>query len=145
MDGGIRIVKDAVFLSVNPKVYSLETVYSAAYIFLDRAYIVLDGDPKKKVIVKLIPKTKENLKTMGLEFFNELVNYSDYQRRAEQTRKIRETLIQRALITNDPSTLQVSDEFDEEIECLDDEEFLEDPEGIAIPWEEKYGSKKRKK
>ncbi|MFT4304428.1 MAG: hypothetical protein ACMXYG_07715 [Candidatus Woesearchaeota archaeon] len=37
---------------------------------------------------------------------------------------------------------EINDEIDDEI---DDEinDFLDDPEGIAIPWEEKYGKKKK--
>ena len=34
--------------NINPKVYVLETVYSAAYVFLDRAYILLDGILRRK-------------------------------------------------------------------------------------------------
>ena len=50
-------------------------------------------------------------------------------------------LLQRALITNDASILDNDEEFDELIEGLEDDEDLEDPEGIAVPWEEKYGDK----
>lgn len=146
MSDSIKVIKDSVILSINPKLYPLETVYSAAYVFLDRAYILLDGDPKKEIIVKLRSKTGEDLEKLEGEFFNELINYSDYQKRAEQTKKIREVLLQRALLTNDPSIVQADKEFDEGAEDLeDDEDFLDDPEGIAVPWEEKYGNKKSKK
>lgn len=145
MRDNIEVTKDSVILSINPKLYALETVYSAAYVFLDRAYVLLDGDPKKEIIVKLKSKKKEDLEKLGLEFLNELINYSDYQKRSEQTKKIREILLQRALITNDPSIIQADKEFNDEIEGLDDDEdFLDDPEGIAIPWEEKYGKKSKK-
>ena len=51
-------------------------------------------------------------------------------------------IIQRALFTNDPSII---DEVNSEGKIdLDDEEF-EDPEGIAVPWEEKYGKKSKKR
>ena len=61
MENNIKINEDTVILNINPKLYSLETVYSAAYVFLDRAYILLDGDPKEKIVVKLKPKKEENL------------------------------------------------------------------------------------
>ena len=64
-----------------------------------------------------------------------MINYADYQKRAKETKKIREMIMQRALITNDPSI----------IDDLEDEDWLDDPEGIAIPWEEKYGKKDCKK
>ena len=146
----LDIKDDCVVLYVNPKVYPLEAVYSAAYVFLDRVYVLLDGDPKKEVFVELKPKNKEDLEKLGREFNNELINYADYKKRAENTKKIREMLLQRALITNDPFVIGDSDlENDEEFEGLikdsKDDDYLEDPEGIAIPWEEKYGNKAKKR
>ncbi len=145
MENNMKIKDNLVVLNINPKLYPLETIYSAAYIFLDRAYILLDGDPKTEIFIKLKPKEKQDLEKLGGEFFNELINYADYQKRAEQTKKIRETLLQRALITNDPSVLEDDKEFDSLMEELDGEDYLDDPEGIAIPWEEKYGDKSNKK
>lgn len=149
MGENMRVEDDSAILSINPKLYSLETVYSAAYVFLDRAYILLDGDPKKEILVRLKPKEKEDLNKLGGEFFNELINYADYQKRAEQTKKIREVLLQRALITNDPSIIQdnITEDNDEldDVTDLEDDDYLDDPEGIAIPWEEKYGDKAKKK
>ena len=140
MESNLKIENGSVILSINPKLYNLETVYSAAYVFLDKAYVLLNGDPKKEVLVSLKPKGKERLEKIGREFLNELINYADYQKRAEQTKKVREMLLQRALITNDPPTVQNDNEFDDVMEELeDDEDYLDDPEGIAIPWEEKYG------
>jgi len=147
----LNIKDDCVVLSINPKVYPLDAVYSAAYVFLDRAYVWLDGDPKKDILIELKPKNKENLEKLGREFNNELINYADYQNRAKSTKNIRELLLQRALLTNDPSVvgnhrLEDSKEFDDVMkEIEEDEDYLEDPEGIAIPWEEKYGNKPKKK
>ena len=141
----MKIEKDFVILNINPKVYPLETIYSAAYVFLDKAYILLDGDPKKEILVKLKPKEKQNLEKLGGDFLNELINYADYQKRAEKTKEIREMLLQRALITNDSSILQRKDsESDKLTEELGDGDFLDDPEGIAIPWEEEYGGNLKK-
>ena len=145
MENKIKIKNGSAVLSVNPRVYPLEAVYSAAYVFLDKAYMLLDGDPKKEILVELKPKSKEDLKKLGLEFFNELINYADYQKRAKQTKEIRETILQRALITNDPSMVQDNEKFDGILKELeDDDDYLDDPEGIAVPWEEKYGNKSKK-
>ncbi len=142
----MEIGKDSVLLSVNPKIYPLEAVYSAAYVFLDKVYLLLDGDPESEVIVELKPKNKpknkEELETLGREFNNELINYSDYQKRSEKTARIRELIMQRALLTNAQLSEEPSSDADESINNTgieDDADFLEDPEGIAIPWEEKYG------
>lgn len=143
MVSDIKIDKEWAILNINPRVYDLETIYSAAYVFLDKAYILLDGDPKKEILVKLKPKNTENPEKLGNEFFNELINYSDYQKRAKKTKEIREMLLQRALITNDPSALENDEEFNKILNDLeDDEDFLDDSEGIAVPWEEKYGEDK---
>ncbi len=145
----IKIDEDQTILSINPKIYQLEVIYSAAYIFLDKAYILLEGDPKTEVIVRIKPKNKEHDKEqMGLEFFNELINYADYRQRSEDTKNIREALLQRALLTNDSNipieSTKNKEETDAEFEKIlkeldEDEDLLDDPEGIAIPWEEKYG------
>jgi len=102
----MKIEEDSVVLSVNPKIYSLDVVYSAAYVFLDKAYVLLDGDPETEVLVRLKPKKEEDLEKLGGEFFNELINYADYEKRAAKTKDIREILLKRALVTNDPSIVK---------------------------------------
>ncbi len=145
----IKADTDSVTVTVNPKVYPIETVYSAAYVFLDSLYILLDGDPETGISVKLTPKNKTGNDTMekiGMEFANELINYADYRERAKDSRKIREMLLQRALFTNDPASFTSKEaDFDEEefntlMKELEKEE-IEDPDDIAVPWEEKYGKK----
>ncbi len=139
----MEIGRDNVLLSINPKIYPLEAIYSAAYVFLDKAYILLDGDPESEVIVELKPKkSTENsdLESLGREFNNELLSYADYLKRAERTGKIREIIMQRALLTNTEEDEGILKDID-----MDDESYLDDPEGIAIPWEEKYGKKNKEK
>jgi|TARA_Y100000310_G_scaffold22431_1_gene21521 His-Xaa-Ser system protein HxsD len=137
MEDNINIVGDSVLLNINPELYNLETIYSAAYVFLDRAYIILGGDPKKEIIVKLKPKNNTDLEKLGGDFFNELINYSDYQKRSEKTKKIREAIMQRALITNE--NIGQGELSDDWLSDFEDDDLLDDPEGIAVPWEEKYG------
>ena len=121
----------SIILYINPELYPLDVIYSAAYVFLDRAYVRFDGDPKKEVLVKLKPKQQLDLENLGGEFGNELVNYAFYKIQGEKTKKIRNMIIERALITNDQ-------------ELLIDGDYIDDPEGIAVPWEEKYERDKDK-
>lgn len=140
----VEVEKNNAKIKANPRIYPISVIYAASYVFLDRAYIRLDGDPEKEVIVEIEPKTGNDAETMGKEFLNELINYADYERRAQETRKIREVFLQRSLLTNDPQSIQKKEnfeDFDKLMEELDDDDFLDDPEGIAIPWEEKYGKK----
>lgn len=88
---------------VNPKIFALEIIYSAAYTLLDRAYFILDGNPTKKIEVTVIPikKTgKKELEKLALEFQNELINYSVYVVQAARNQSVREAIIKRALLTN---------------------------------------------
>lgn len=146
--------KETSGITINAKVYPLEVIESAAYVFIDKAYIILDGDPQNDVIVTIIPKKGHEKENLELEFHNELINYANYKNFADKNRELRIAILQRALVTNNPSLVGVKDkdeELDEEtkklLKELEDEEddFLDDPEGIAIPWEEKYGKKNKKK
>ena len=72
---------NCVSVSINPSIYPLDVIYSAAYVFLDRAYVFIDGDPQKNVVVELKPKDgKTDLETLGRELNNELLNYAVYKK-----------------------------------------------------------------
>ena len=133
----IEIRGDCILININPKIYSLDVVYSAAYVFLEKAYILLEGDPEKELIINL--KSKESLDEKGLEklgreFLNELINYSFYQKQSNKNSEIRKIILQRALLTNDPFKMENLGDLGD----LEGEE-IDDSEEIAIPWEEKYG------
>lgn len=126
-------------ISLNPSLYPLDVIYAASYVFLDKAYIFLDGDIHKEITVTITPKKDAKEDNLKGEFMNELINYAAYKTQSEKNKDIRDSILQRALITNDPALLDEDTDVDKLLEELDDEEFLDDPEGIAIPWEEKYG------
>ena len=132
----LEIHEDHVIVSVNPKIYSLDVVYSAGYVLMDRAYVVIDGDPEEEIIVELRPKKRDDLEILGRDFNNELINYAVYKSQSEANREVKETIVKRALLTN-----VGEEEAEEKEEDFEDESYLDDPEGIAIPWEEKYGKK----
>ena len=130
-----------VTIPINPKIYPLDVIYSAAYVFLDDFYIIIDGDPEKGVIVKIFPKDGSKTRDIEKRFNNELVNYAFYKKQVEKNSDIRKAIIQRALITTELSGESVAPNKEPEIEEFEDSDadFIEDPEGIAIPWEEKFG------
>ena len=134
--------EDSVTVSVNTGIYPMDVIYSASYVFLDRAYILINGDPKKTVTVKLIPKEEQDPRKMGMEFNNELLSYSLYKTQSEKNAAVREAIIQRALLTAEfaPESPPADIPEFEESEA----DFIEDPEGIAIPWEEKFGKGDKK-
>jgi His-Xaa-Ser system protein HxsD len=100
MDNQFQVGSGSVIIKLQPKIYSLDVIYSAAYVFMDRVYIILDGDPEKEIIVKLKAKKSEDMEKLSGEFYNELVNYSVYKKQVEKNSGIRQMIVERALLTN---------------------------------------------
>jgi len=121
--------ENLVKIFIDTKIYPLEIIYSAAYMFLDKNYVILDGDPKKKIIVQLKPKNSKKIDFEELvgDFNNELINYSVYAIQAARTNVIREALIKRAMKTIEESKEETLEEEEEDL-------WVNDPEGIAEPW-----------
>jgi His-Xaa-Ser system protein HxsD len=142
----ISLRDNQIVFSLNTKNYSQEAIYNTAYVFSDRVYIYLDGDPEKEI--KVFLKGKENLNKSQLEalqgeFLNELLNYLLRIEVAQSNQKIREYIVASALVASMPSEL-LNQSAQTETESSD---WKEDPLGIAVPWEEKNKKKsaKRKK
>ena len=81
-------------------------------------------------------KGKENLSRKSLnklegDFLNELLNQGLRYKISKQNKRIREYIVGMALLGS------VGKEETEE----DEEDWQEDPMGIAVPWEEKYKKK----
>ena len=122
-------------ITLDTQIYSKEAIYGAAYVFIDRMYIYLDMKGKDKIEVVFKPKEgsdKKKLEALKGEFQNELLHYVHRINLAKNNKKIRELIIERALYSSIEGDNLESDEFD-------------DPLGIAVPWEEKYGDEKSKK
>ncbi len=144
----IKISKNQVVATINPKVYPLEAIYGAAYVFLDRAYVFLDEDSKGQILVSLKGKdkmSKKALEALKGDFYNELLNYSLRYQISKDNKKIREYIVARALIgalgeDNLEQEESNQDEGDEGEEIEEVEEWKGDTLGISTPWEEKYSS-----
>lgn len=119
---------NSIIVSVNPNLYPLEVIYSAAYIFINRAFIIIEGNPKEEILIKLIPKDKTDLEILGREFNTELINYMSYMYRTIRNQSIREAMVMKALgidakIRSSQTTHQESTNHDSEksSEVLDKE------------------------
>jgi len=110
-------------VSVNPKIYPLEVVYSAAYTFIDRAYVIIDGDVSEEILVELRPKSGADLELLGREFNNELVNYAASAVQSLRNQEVRDAIVRRAFLTNSGPSEPLND-------------LISDPEGIAQPWKQ---------
>lgn len=126
-------------LNLNPKIYPLEAILNTCYAFIERAYIYLDSDAKNgNIRVSIKGKknlSKKQLELLGCEFTNELLHCALRFQVSRDNKKIREYVIGRALF----SVLPASDLFSADGKL----DYQEDPLGIAKPWQEKYGRKKK--
>ena len=131
----------SVSLRVEASLYPLTAVYAAAYIFIDRCFVVLDRPDPAHYRVTLASKkgeaTEAVLTTYVGEFANELLSCAWRAKIAEESRGLIESATAQALRgAMGPPSLDDLEKFDFS------EEAFEDPLGIAMSWEEKYGKKK---
>lgn len=125
--------------TINTKIYSLKAIYQAAYLFLDKVHVFLDGNPEKeiKVVMKLKAPNQslrsdlgQVLEKIAEEFFNELLNQLLREKVSESNAKIREYIVSVALYNAVPN------EVDRLLKEVEEEDWQEDPLGIAKTWEE---------
>ena len=135
----------SVSLRVDSQLYPLEAIYAAAYVFIDRCYVFLDRaaatDGKEAPIrVSLCPKKgaldDAAARDVVGEFANELLSCAWRNQIAQENRATIEAVTAQALsgARGAPSLA--------ELEAFDfSDEAFDDPLGIAMSWEEKYGKK----
>ncbi len=85
-------------VALNPKIYSMATIFSAAYVLLDKAFIVVDGSIDQ-IVVSMQPKEGKNLRSLVQQFNSQLINYSVNAAESKKTERIRNELVKRALLT----------------------------------------------
>ena len=126
-------------IELSSRVYPLEAILNACYAFIERAYIFLDTDTKRdSVAVSFKGKSrisKKQFEALKGEFINELLHCALRYEISKNNRKIREYIIGRALFSVSPVL-----DPDSTVDKLN---YQDDPLGIAIPWEEKHGKKKK--
>jgi His-Xaa-Ser system protein HxsD len=141
MDTRIEAVKNRVLCEIDEKVFPRGVVVSTAYLFLERCYVRLESAPKGRIVVQLKGKrktAKARLQTLADEFGNELMHQLMRDQVAEKTNGLREILVGRALLSAVPAGEEGSLAESEE-----EPDYLDDPLGIAVPWEEKYGDEEQ--
>ena len=124
---------------LDTSIYSQEAIISVCYRFVDSAYIFLDQLKAGKILVSIKSKKGISAKQLQLikdQFFNELLFIAERLNAARRNKKIREFIVGRALF----SAIEPTDDSDDFGSFKDDEE-LDDPLGIAIPWDEKNQKK----
>lgn len=129
-----------VSLAVDAAIYPLEALYGAAYVFIDRCFVLLDqptaGQFRVTLATKKGPATAESLRELVGEFANELLSCAWRHQITRDNRAIIESVALQAIGgAMGPPSLDDLASFDFT------EEPFEDPLGIAMSWEEKYKKK----
>lgn len=132
-DGSAKIEIDATL-------YPIDALYGAAYVFIDRCYVFLDRPSPERFRVTLAPKKgaadATALRAMAGELANELLSCAWRHRITQENRGLIESVTMRAIAgAMGPPSLDDLEKFDFSPDAF------EDPLGIALSWEEKYGKK----
>jgi len=132
-------------LSLDAGLYPIEVLYAAAYIFLDRAYVLLDREGLEgkggRFLVRLrgkLPMNEKQLLDLSGEFGNELLSQALRRKVVKQNQKLIEEITTRAIAGAAGGALP-TDFLGGDDDGMD---FLDDPLGIAVPWEDKFKKKK---
>jgi His-Xaa-Ser system protein HxsD len=132
-------------LSLDMDLYPRDVLYAAAYVFLDRAYVLLDrAGPRFVVHLRGKQALDETvLRAMAGEFENELLAQALRRMVGKANQKIIEEITTLAITSAAGATY--GDGVDPAAEGAalngvqgftdDGQEFLDDPQGIAKPWE----------
>ncbi len=124
-------------LSLDAGLYPIDVVYGAAYALIDRCYVLLDK-VDGRLVVHLrgkLPLDVAGLQALSGEFGNELLSQALRRKIVKQNGKIIEEIVTAAISGAAGATLP-QDFVTGGGE--DDLDFLDDPLGIAVPWEEKF-------
>lgn len=125
-------------LALDKGIYPLDVIYGAAYVFIDRAYVLL-GKVDDKITVEIAAKnagtSDDALRAMVGDFGNELLSQALRKKITRDNQQILETIVSQALAG--ATGAMVPSEFDDDDDD-DDLDFLDDPLGIAVPWEERF-------
>ena len=129
------LTERSVAFNVDETVFSLDAVYGAAYLFVDRCWIFLTRPSDGVVGVNLKSKSEEvseaELDELAGEFSNELLNQAIRVQIGESTATLREYMMARAFFTT-----PVQSSIDALLAELDAEELEEDDLEISVPWED---------
>jgi His-Xaa-Ser system protein HxsD len=131
------LARGTVCLTVDAGIYPLEALYGAAYVFIDRCYVLLDRPDAAHFRVTLASKKGDAdeaaLRALAGEFGNELLSCAWRHQITQENRLLIEQVATQAIAgAMGPPSL-------EELAAFDfTEEPFEDPLGIAMSWEDKY-------
>lgn len=135
----VELSEGRVSMQVDAAIYPLEALYGAAYVFIDRCWVLLDRPQPGRHRITLTAKgatAEPALRALVGELGNELLACAW---RAEITRNNRAVI---EAVTMQAFGGAMGPPSLEELEAFDfTEEPFDDPLGIAQSWEDKYKKK----
>ena len=126
-------------LSLDIGLYPRDVLYAAAYVFLDRAYVLLDRDGTR-FLVHLRgkqPLDESALRAMAGEFENELLAQALRHKVVQANQRIIEGITTLAISGAAGVASRRRRPALIDMENPGDDGFLDDPLAIATPWEAK--------
>ncbi len=136
----VEPAEGAIRLRVESALYPLDALYGAAYVFIDRCYVLLDRPTESSYRVTLTPKkaggTEAALRELVGEFVNELLSCAWRAKIAQESRATIEAVTAQAL-----SGARGAPSLDDLQKYDFSDDTFDDPLGIAKSWEEKYKKK----
>jgi His-Xaa-Ser system protein HxsD len=123
----------SVRLQIDERLYPLDAVRGAAYLFLDRCFVRLDRPADQRIDITLKTKAAPapgQLEQLAGELGNALLDQAVRVQVAQSTGKIREYIMARAFFA-----APAQSSIDQLLAELDAEELADDPLDIQVPWE----------
>jgi His-Xaa-Ser system protein HxsD len=131
-----------VTLKLAKGLYPMDAVYGAAYVLIDQAYVLLDKDGDGNVLVHVSSKegkqAEKDLQKLAGTFANEALSQVLRAKLMKAHKGRLEAIVTQAVA----GSVGIGSSADFSLDVLDDDDddldFLDDPLGIAVPWEEKF-------
>ena len=129
-------------LSLEVGLYPRDVLYAAAYVFLDRAYVLLDrsGDRYQVHLRGKAALDETTLRAMAGEFANELLAQALRLRVVHTNQRLIEDIASLAISGAAGGAVHGDEAALIDLDVPGDDGFLDDPLGIAVPWESKKGA-----
>lgn len=99
MEKNVILNDDNIIIKINKEIYSKEIILQSTYVLLDKYYFIIDIENDYWLIT--IKNKKENSKLTkqdALNFFDELIESASYLDQLKRTSKIRETILEKAIL-----------------------------------------------
>ncbi len=130
---------DGVSLSFLEAIYPKEAIFGAAYALIDRCYIHLERDGDR-FIVYLRPKqgVALNAQDVAGTFENEVLTQAWRRSVVEDNKSFLDLITSQLLLNAAGSSVATQSALGKQLDGTDADPF-DDPLGIAVSWEEKYG------